>query len=317
VLATAAGDLRADPVVGDRLRSVAGPAILIGSTGAWPLDPETTGWQVAVVRKGLQLPGGGQVLFPDRRLVALYGATEGGALGALGEQGPDAAADRVRGIAAQYDALAGEPVIPTFEIIATVASGGPAERGDYSRRTDGRRLAEWIDVAEREGLYVVLDLQPGRTDFLTQAKEYEEFLRRPHVGLALDPEWRLAPNQVHLRQIGSVHVDEVNQVVTWLADLVRQEALPQKLLIVHQFQLSMIVDRARLDTSRAELAMLIQMDGQGSQDSKVGTYAAVTRDAPPNLWFGWKNFYDEDTPTVLSPAETYARDPRPWFVSYQ
>ena len=40
-------------------------------------------------------------------------------------------------------------------------------------------------------MYVVLDLQPGRTDFLTQAKRYEPLLALPHVGLALDPEWRL------------------------------------------------------------------------------------------------------------------------------
>ena len=37
--------------------------------------------------------------------------------------------------------------------------------------------------------------------------------RCPYVGLALDPEWRLAPDQVHLRQIGSVGIDEVNGVV--------------------------------------------------------------------------------------------------------
>jgi hypothetical protein len=318
VVATAASDPRADLAVAERIRAIDGPAVLIGTSGAWDgIDAEALPWQMAVVRRGLQLPGGGQVLFPHRRLVALYGATEGAALGALGEQGPEAAADRIRDLTAQYDALAEEPVFPTFEIIATVASGGPGARGDYSRRTDRARLAEWIDMAERESIYVVLDLQPGRTDFLTQAREYEEFLKRPHVGLALDPEWRLAPDQMHLRRIGSVHVDEVNQVIGWLADLVRDEALPQKLLIVHQFQLSMIVDRARLDTSRTELAVLIQMDGQGDQGAKVGTYATVTRDAPPNVWFGWKNFYDEDTPAVLSPADTYARDPRPWFVSYQ
>jgi hypothetical protein len=69
---------------------------------------------------------------------------------------------------------------------------------------------------------VILDLQPGRTDFLTQAMIYEEFLRLPHVGLALDPEWRLEPNQVHLRQIGSVDAAEINQVGNWLASLVRR-----------------------------------------------------------------------------------------------
>ena len=58
----------------------------------------------------------------------------------------------------------------------------------------------------------MLDLQPGRTDFLTQAKLYAELLKQPHVGLALDPEWRLKPDQVHLVQIGSVSAEEINQM---------------------------------------------------------------------------------------------------------
>jgi len=36
-------------------------------------------------------------------------------------------------------------------------------------------------------------------------------------------------------QIGSVGVDEVNRAVTWLADLTRDKALPQKLLMLHRF----------------------------------------------------------------------------------
>ena len=82
----------------------------------------------------------------------------------------------------------------------------------------------------QNGVYVILDLQPGRTDFLTQAKRYEEFLRLPHVGLALDSEWRLEPNQVHLRQIGSVDAAEINTVVDWLAALVREDEPAAKVL---------------------------------------------------------------------------------------
>jgi hypothetical protein len=32
--------------------------------------------------------------------------------------------------------------------------------------------------------------------------------------------------------------------------------------------------------------------------------------------WGWKNFYDEDTP-MLTPAQTLAVEPTPVFVSYQ
>lgn len=280
------------------------------------VDPGVLAWQAGVVRAGNELPGGGYRMFPDRRLVALYGHPDGGALGVLGEQPVGEAVVRAQEQAAVYAELVEQPVVPTFELIATVASAGAGERGDYSRRTGVATLRPWVDAARDAGMYVVLDLQSGRTDFLSQAKEYEELLREPHVGLALDPEWRLGPSQVHLRQIGSVSGHEVEEVATWLAELVRAHDLPQKLLIVHQFKLTMIRDRAAIDASRPELATLIQMDGQGSQGAKLGTYATIVRDAPPGVWWGWKNFHDEDVPT-RSPADTVALDPSPVFISYQ
>ena len=127
------------------------------------------------------------------------------------------------------------------------------------------------------GRHVLLDLQPGRTDFRTQAERYRSLLELPHVGLALDPEWRLGADEVHLRQIGSVGIDEVNGVVTWLADLTREKALPQKLLVLHQFRLAMVDGRDRLDTSRQELAVMVHADGQGAQPRQAGHLAG----APP------------------------------------
>lgn len=165
-------------------------------------------------------------------------------------------------------------------------------------------------------MYVILDLQPGRTDFLTQAKLYESLLLEPHVGLALDPEWRLLPNQVHLKQIGSVGAAEINSVAAWLADLTRRHNLPQKAFLLHQFRLSMITDRVQLDTSHKELAYIIQMDGNGAQSTKLTTWRTILADPPARMQFGWKNFYDEDHP-VLSPEATMQLDPKPWYVSYQ
>lgn len=42
--------------------------------------------RVAAAVTGVQLPGGGQLMFPGRRLVALYGKPYDSGLGALGEQ---------------------------------------------------------------------------------------------------------------------------------------------------------------------------------------------------------------------------------------
>ncbi|MFP5309430.1 MAG: hypothetical protein ACLGIR_07625 [Actinomycetes bacterium] len=326
VTATDAVDPRADPALRATLTAGAGtpaalppdaPAVVLGTTAGAP-DPALLDARLATVRRGLELPGGGQLLLPGRRLVALYGTPGTGALGLLGEQDVAASIERVRALAAEFEAADpdGPAVLPTFEIITTVASSAPEPTGDYSRRVPLEVLRPWVDAAGEAGVYVVLDLQPGRTDFVTQAQEYAELLREPHVGLALDPEWRLRPDQVHLRQVGQVGVEEVQATADWLAALVREEALPQKLLLLHQFQLRMLPDRERLVTP-PELVTVVQMDGQGSQPAKLDTWRVLTTSpAPAGALFGWKNFLDEDLPT-RSVADTVTLDPAPVFVSYQ
>jgi hypothetical protein len=273
--------------------------------------------RLAVAATGTQLPGGGQVLFPGRRMVALYGHPGVPALGVLGEQDVAASVARAQALAAEYQAVSEETVVPAFEIISTIADSGPGPDGDFSAEAEPEFLRPWVDAAGAAGMYVLLDLQPGRTDFLTQARRYEELLREPHVGLALDPEWRLGPDQRPLQQIGSVGIDEVNAVVTWLADLTRDAVLPQKLLMLHQFRLSMIVERERLDTSRDELAVVVHADGFGVPQEKLGTWDALHAGAPAGITWGWKNFYDEDTP-MFTPAQTLEVGPEPpVFISFQ
>ena len=306
------GDLRALPANTRLLISESEELRLLSSFD------EQAAWQLEVVRNGVEIPGGGLLMFDEaspRRLVATYGHPATSSLGVLGEQGPQDGVERLSEIAAGYDAD-GARILPTFEIIATVASAEAGRDGDYSAATSRDVIRPWIETAAQNGVYVVLDLQPGRTNFLTQAKIYEEFLREPHVGLALDPEWRLKPHQVHLTQIGTVDSREVNDVVEWLAGLVREEKLPQKLLIIHQFRLSMITNRELIETP-PELAVVIQMDGQGTQEVKHHTWDTLTRNAGSSRFrWGWKNFYDEDFPTA-TPTQVLELTPVPVFVSYQ
>ena len=308
----ASGDLRALP---PETREVISRA---SEVRVGPGLGEDSAWQLEAIRRGYQIPGGGLLMFEpgfDRRMVAIYGHPSTSGLGVLGEQGPDGGVERLRTIANDYD-TDGSVVLPTFEIIATVASASAGGDGDYSAMTARDVIRPWIETAAANDMYVVLDLQSGRTDFLTQAKAYEEFLRLPHVGLALDPEWRLKPHQVHLAQIGTVDAAEINQVVEWLAGIVRDEALPQKLLIVHQFAYSMITNRQHIDTP-PELAVLIHMDGQGSLEGKYNTWNNLTKEPDADqFYWGWKNFYDEDSPTA-TPEQVLELTPNPVFVSFQ
>ena len=308
-------DLQSSGAVVDALHgSATTDTVLVGSAFAAVRDP---GWSVAAARSGAQLPGGGQRFFPDRRFVALYGAPGTGALGVLGEQDVAGTVRRAAEVAATYDAASDRPVVPMLEIIATVAAGDAGDDGDYSNELSPESIEPYVDAAADAGQYVVIDLQPGRADFLSQAKRYESLLSKPNVGLALDPEWRLEPDQVPLRQIGGVEASEVNAVSTWLADLVASKGLPPKMFVLHQFRLDMLRDRASIDTSRPELATLIHADGQGSQPDKQATWRTLHDGAPVGVAWGWKNFFDEDAP-MLSPEQTLTDvSPTPDLVTYQ
>lgn len=319
VLDVPGGDPRATAAAVQGVAAATPRAVL--AYGASFGSPDRLAQRVATARTGVELPGGGQLVFPavpgqpGKKYVALYGTPGSGALGVLGEQDVPATLARAEQHAAPYRGLTADTVVPAVEIIATIASAGAEPDGSYSRRRSVDDLRPLVEAAGAAGQYVVLDLQPGRQDFVTQAQAYADLLALPHVGLALDPEWRLAPDQVHLRQIGSVGIDEVNATAAWLAQLTRDRALPQKMLVLHQFSLRMIDGRERLDTSHDELAPLIHVDGQGSQPAKAGTWNALRAGAPPVHW-GWKNFYDEDVP-MLDPVQTYQVQPVPDLVTYQ
>lgn len=314
VIPVATRDLRADPAVIAALAEQPPSRVLAVGPGFAPVDRLAGRLEVAAT--GTQLPGGGQVIFPGRRLVALYGHPGTPGLGVLGEQDLDASISRAKELAAQYAPLSPVPVVPAFEIIATVAQGSAGADGDYSGETAVEALRPWVERAGKEGVYVVLDLQPGRSHFLDQAKIYEDLLRMPHVGLALDPEWRLTPTQRPLGQIGRVEAEEVNAVIDWLADLTEQERLPQKLLVLHQFRLSMLQDTDQIELGRDQVQVLIHMDGQGAPNLKDDTWRSVVDAAPAGVPLGWKNFYDEDVP-MLTPEETMTRAPTPLMISYQ
>ncbi|MEJ8283281.1 hypothetical protein [Curtobacterium citreum] len=289
------------------------PTVLVGAAFDALQDPE---WTVRAAEAGFQLRNGGQRPFDGHRYVALYGAPGSPALGVLGEQGPEATVRRAEQVAKPYRAESDELVTPAMEVIATVAAGDAGADGDYSTELPVSTLEPYVDAAHDADMPVIIDLQPGRSDFLSQAKKYESLLQKPGVWLALDPEWRLTKDQVPLQQIGSVSASEVNEVSSWLAALVRKEGLPPKALVLHQFRLSMIQDRSALET-HPELDMLVHVDGQGSQPDKQATWKALHQGAPEGLHWGWKNFYDEDTP-MLTPGQTMSEvSPTPSLVTYQ
>ena len=151
---------------------------------------------------------------------------------------------------------------------------------------------------------------PAVPTCLAQAKLYTSLLQLPGVGLAISPEWALAPGKLPLHQIGSIDTAQINAVGEWLEQLTAARHLPQKLFVLHQFRLSMIGHESALKTTYDDVAVLIHMDGQGGTPNKISTWTSVVHTAPKGLLFGWKNFYKEDHPT-MTPEQTMAQQPTP------
>jgi hypothetical protein len=258
-----------------------------------------------------QLPQGGTKIFPGYRVVAYYGTAGTGALGVLGEAGPDATLPKLRQAAGPF--AGGRKIQVAYELIATVAQGSPGPDGDYSQMIDPARIRQYVDQARRNNVLVILDLQPGRGDFLTQARQLEPFLMQPHVGLALDPEWRMARGQIPGRTIGSVGAGEVNGVSAYVSQLVATNHLPEKLFVLHQFRASMLPDVQRV-VNRPGLAMVQHVDGFGTRAEKDATWNRLRR--PQQFHLGYKLFYDEDVQRYR-PAEVLRFTPAPELISYQ
>lgn len=288
------------------------PLVLDPYIGGQPVQPGTV-LEPTVLPDPPPLAGGGTRVFGRNRfLVAYYGTAETGALGVLGETEPDEMHRRVTRAARPFR-HDGNRVQVVYELIVTIADRTPGPDGDFSHDIDPAHVLRYVAAARRHGALLLLDIQPGRSDFLTVARRWEWALREPGVGLALDPEWRVGPRERPAGVIGHVSAAEVNRTSRWLAGIVRRGALPEKLFVLHQFRTTMLEDVHRI-VPRRGLAMVQHADGFGTRREKLATYAAIAR--PRQFTMGMKLFYDEDVHR-FGAADVHRIRPRVRFVSYQ
>jgi len=260
-----------------------------------------------------ELPGGGRTVLPGHIVVAYYGIV--GTSNILGQtNNPEADAAGVEQQAATYRPFG--RVQPAFELVTTVASASAGTDGSYSSAVDPALVQRYLDAAHRHKLLLVLDFQPGRSEFLPQVKRYERFLNDPSVGVALDPEWKLTAQQLPNQTLGSSSAASINAVSSYLSALVATHRLPQKLFVVHEFRLTELPDRQNV-AIRAGLATVLQMDGLGPVSVKTDSYQQVTATAAA-FHVGFKVFLRRvDDPVLLTPTQVMALHPRPEFISYQ
>lgn len=267
----------------------------------------------ATPARRLQLPRGGRRIFPDYRVVAFYGAPQSTRLGALGIGTPDQAGRRLLRVARRY-AKKTRPALPAFELIATIATAAPGDDGLHRMHQTDDVIARYLRAARKAKALLVLDIQPGRGDFLSEAQLLEGWLRQPDVGIALDPEWHVGPDDLPGKVIGSVTADEVNAVTAYVSRLVTEQNLPEKLFVVHQFTSGMIANKDRV-VPRPGLALTMNVDGFGDRPNKISKYAQFTSELT-RFNDGFKLFYEEDT-NLMTPGAVLDLRPPPDLIVYE
>jgi hypothetical protein len=289
---------------------------LTGSDAAEPKQAggaETESGQPAPTPEKLaELPRGGRTILPDFRVVAYYGAPQDDELGALGIGSPAKAAKRLERAAKPF-ARKSRPVLPAMELIAVVAAAHPGPADRYNLRQPDSVIRRYLKAARKARALLILDVQPGRSDFFTETKRLRKWLKEPDVGLALDPEWRMGPGQVPGQVIGSVGSREVNATTAWLDQLVTRYKLPQKLLLVHQFTNDMVPEAELKE--RKGLASVLNVDGFGTQALKIAKYKSFAAEKS-DFRRGFKLFYKEDV-KMMSAAQVMRLQPRPDVVVYE
>jgi hypothetical protein len=230
-------------------------------------------------------------LLPGHRIVSFYGNPRSARMGILGALPPDSMLKRLRAQAAEYARADPSTPVLAAPLVEEVAGWGA-----------------------RDSLLLFLDIQPGRSPVVNEVRAYLDFLERPNVHLALDPEFAMAPGQVPGRVIGSLDAADANLVIELLANLVETRGLPPKILIVHRFTERMLTghDRIRLDP---RVQVVITMDGFGAPFLKRDSYRCFVASQPVEFT-GFKLFYRQDVP-LMSAADVLALRPAPLVVVYQ
>ena len=254
-------------------------------------------------------------LLPAHRVLTYYGHPHDPNMGILGEYEKEDLLPLLLAEAANYEAAdPTRPVIPAFEVIATVAQRDPGDDGDFLLETDVETIVEYADFAEANGALLFLDLQIGRSTVDAEVAKVREILRRPHVHLALDPEFAIRPGETPGIHIGELTAEQILIAQQTLAQIVREENIPPKILIVHQFREDMIIGKGRIATIPG-VQVVIDADGFGSPKLKTDSYNYLIRNEPVGFP-GFKLFYRQDDP-LMSARDVLALDPPPILIIYQ
>lgn len=260
-------------------------------------------------------------LLPFNRIVAYYGNFYSTKMGILGEFDEATVLARLKEEKAAWEAADPEtPVVMAIDYIAITAQGTPQADNTYKLRMPEEHIQRAIDMARKVDGITILEMQIGYSTLSVELPLLREYLAQPDVHLALDPEFSMKPGALPPGdEIGTFSSSDINYAIDYLSEIVKENDLPPKVLIVHRFTHDMVTGYQNIRPT-PEVQVVMVMDGWGFGAKKINTYKQVIYSEPVQFT-GFKLFYKNDlkppSTRLLTPAEILELTPSPSFIQYQ
>jgi len=196
------------------------------TTGFWP------------VKTPYPLPG---AVLPYNRIIAFYGNLYSTRMGILGELPKDEMLKKLQGEVANWQAAdPATKTIPALHYIAVTAQTKPGKANLHRLRMPFKQIDTILNWAKSIDALVFLDIQVGHSNVKDEVTALETYLKLPNVHLGIDPEFSLKNGHVPGTKIGTFDASDINDAIDILANLVRENNLPPKVLVVHRFTQGMV-----------------------------------------------------------------------------
>ncbi|GAB3754295.1 hypothetical protein [Spirosoma pomorum] len=260
-------------------------------------------------------------LLPKHRILAYYGNPHSKKMGILGKYPKEEMLQRLNQEIKNWEKADSSklPILPALHLVATSAQGAPGKDGGYRLRMSDKTIKKIIKWGDEHKAIVFLDIQRGHAPLGPEMEYMKKYLKLPFVHLGIDPEFSMVTGAKPGTKIGSYDAADVNQAVKFLSQIVKENNLPPKILVVHRFTQGMIKNykNIKLDPN---VQIVMDMDGWGPPVLKKDSYKAYIQKEPVQ-YTGFKLFYENDFrkpgSRIMTPAEVLALNPKPMYIQYQ
>lgn len=261
-----------------------------------------------------------KAILPFKRIVAYYGNFYSTKMGVLGEYPPGEVMAKLTSAAAMWAAAdPTTPVLPAIQYIATVAQDTAGKEGKYILRMPDDQIDKALDMANQMHGILILDVQVAQSTLQHELPMLDKYLALPNVELAIDPEFSMKHGDRPGTVIGTFDAADINYAAQYLANIVKENHIPPKVLVVHRFTGNMVTNYKQIQPL-PDVEIVMDMDGWGSQAKKKNTYLRVITSAPVQFT-GIKLFYHADLKApstgLLTTKEVLDLMPAPIYVQYQ